>query len=181
MKIIVGSKNPVKINAVKNTIKDYPLFANAIVEGVEVNSKVSNQPNTLEAIIDGAMNRAKAAFDKGADLGFGIESGIFKVPHTKTNYMNLEFCAIYDGKEYHLGTTSAFEYPKKLMKCVLTEGIEVSEAAKKCGFESQNKGARLGNNEGMIGLLTKGRLNRTTYAMEAVRMALIHLENSEHY
>lgn len=181
MKIIVGSKNPVKINAVKECISDYYFLKEANVSGVEADSLVGNQPKTLELTIKGAMNRAKTAFEHGANLGIGIEAGLFKVPYTKTEYMNAEVCAIYDGKEFHLGMSSAFEYPRKVTETAIKENIEISDAAKKCGFTSKTGAEKLGQGEGMIGLLTKGRLNRTTYGMECVRMALIHLENSEHY
>lgn len=161
MKIIVGSKNPVKVNAVKQCIQNYPFLSNSTVEGIEVDSGVGNQPKSIEDTVKGAKTRAKIAFEKGADLGVGLEAGLMKVPGTKSDYMNAEMCVIYDGHEYHLGMSSAFEYPNSLIKLVKEEGIEISEAAKKCGFISKTN-ERLGNAEGMIGLLTKGRLNRTT-------------------
>jgi len=67
-------------------------------------------------IVSGAKNRALAAYKTGEySLAFGIESGIFEVPHTKSGYMDTTCCAIYDGKEYHLGLSCCIEYPKAMI------------------------------------------------------------------
>ena len=98
--------------------------------------------------------------------------------HTKSGYLDTCVCAIFDGREFHLGLSSCFEYPTSIVKEVLKRGLTVSEAAKKLGF-SQKKD--LGAQEGMIGILTKGRLNRSEYTYQAILTAMIHLENKEFY
>jgi len=55
MKILVGSKNPVKIKAVEEAFSKY--FDNIVVEGINVNSGVSVQPVNNETYA-GAQNRA---------------------------------------------------------------------------------------------------------------------------
>ena len=55
MKILVGSKNPVKIKSVEEAFSLY--FQNFSVEGIEVNSGVPVQPINDETYI-GAQNRA---------------------------------------------------------------------------------------------------------------------------
>ena len=59
MKIIIASKNNIKIDAVKETIKDYPLFKNTEITSISVESGVPNQPKTINDTIQGAINKAK--------------------------------------------------------------------------------------------------------------------------
>ena len=174
MKINVGSKNPAKIEAVAEIVKEYPNLAHADVSGVEVSSDVSHQPKSLEETIRGAMNRAKNAFEN-CDYGIGIESGLMQVPHTKSGYMDMCVAAIYDGKEFHLGLSSAWEFPdKKVIESMIKEGIDMNEAVRRAGLTRKPK---VGSEEGAIGILTKGRVDRKEYTKQALRMALIHLEN----
>jgi inosine/xanthosine triphosphatase len=173
MKIKVGSKNIIKISAVSEIVRDYPHLKDAIVEGVETNSYVSNQPKSLEETINGAINRARSAF-LDCDYSIGIESGLIQVPNTKSGYMDVCVCAIYDGKEFHLGLSSAWEFPNPaVMDLIVKEGFEMSEAINKAGM---TKNKNIGSAEGAIGILTKGRLDRKEYTKQALRTALIHLE-----
>ena len=75
MRINSGSKNKIKIDALKEILFDYPYFKNAEIEAVEAPSGVDNQPKSLEETISGAMNRAKKAF-ANCDYSFGLESGL---------------------------------------------------------------------------------------------------------
>jgi inosine/xanthosine triphosphatase len=177
MKINIGSKNKAKIDALTEILKEYPDFLDAEVVPMEVSSGVSEQPKSLEEAVEGATNRAKNSF-KDCDYSVGLESGIFKVPKTKTGYMDTSCCAIYDGKDFHLGLSSCFEYPIELTKQVLNGKTDISTAAKNLGITEKDK---LGSEEGMIGILTKGRLDRKNYTKQALRTALIHLENKELY
>lgn len=171
MKIIVGSKNPIKIAAVAESLVLYPHLAGAAVLGMEIFSGVSDQPKTLPETVQGAMNRAKGAF-KDCDYGFGIESGLMDVPNTKSGFMDVCVCAIYDGVEYHLGLSSAWEAPKQVMEYI-KKGFDMNQAAFKAGLTNDPK---VGFSEGLIGIVTKGRLTRKEYTKEAIRTALIHLE-----
>lgn len=177
MKIAVGSTNTIKVDAVKEIISEYDFFASAEVISCDVFSEVSNQPKNLDQTIRGAMNRAKNAIHN-CEYSFGLESGLMKVPHTKSGYMDFCACAIYDGKKFHLGLSSCFEYPKKVIRLIFEEGLEVDEAYHQLGLTDN---ARIGRAEGVIGQLTKGRLKRKEYTKQAIRTALIHLENLELY
>lgn len=88
MKVIVASKNPIKIEAVKEIIKEYKDLANFQVEGIEANSGVSKQPKSLEETVRGAINRAITVFNNNYIYRFGIESGLMIVPQTKTGSMD---------------------------------------------------------------------------------------------
>ncbi len=177
MKIVVGSTNNVKVEAVREAIRDYDILSNAEVSGVDVNSEVSEQPKSVDETIQGAMNRAKNAF-RDCDYSFGIESGLMQVPNTKTGYMDVCACVIYDGQNYHVGLSSAFEYPREVTRLVFEEGLEINQAAYRTGL---TKNPKVGSAEGAIGILTRGRLIRKDYTKQAVAMALIHLENLKLY
>ena len=175
MRINVGSKNQVKVDAVKEIIKDYDFLSEAEVFSLEVTSGVYKQPTSTDETIQGAMNRAKSAF-QNCKYSFGIESGLITIPNTKTGYMNICACAIYDGKDYHLGLSSAFEYPTKVTKLVFSDNLEIDEAIYKAGLTNDK---RIGRSGGVIGYLTKNRLKRKEYIKQAITTALIHLENPE--
>lgn len=180
MKIVIGTKNQAKIEAVIETLTNYELLKNALIMAKEVASGVSEQPKSLEETIQGAMNRAKNAFEKVDECayGFGLESGIFPVPNTKTGWMDTTVCAIYDSHNFHLGLSSCFEYPRELTRLVNEQGITVSQAANEAGISDK---LDLGAQEGMIGILTRNRLTRKGYTKQAIITALIHLENPALY
>jgi inosine/xanthosine triphosphatase len=177
MKIGVGSKNKTKVDAVRDLLKEYPMFEDGEVLSIDVQVEEFGHPKSLDETVEGAVKRAKQAY-AGNDYGFGIEGGLMKVPQTKSGYMEVAACAIYDGKEIHLGLSQACEWPKKAIEGILHKGLDGSQAMKAAGFTQHEK---LGEQEGLVGIFTKGRMNRTDYNKGAIMMALMHLENPEHY
>ncbi|MBD7935498.1 MULTISPECIES: DUF84 family protein [Cytobacillus] len=72
MKIYIGSKNPTKVQAVKNIF-----IENSEVIAVDVASNVAKQPMTDQETIQGAINRAKGALYEGDGvIGIGLEGGV---------------------------------------------------------------------------------------------------------
>ena len=177
MKINIGSKNPAKINALKEISKEYPEFADAEIISKEVSTGVSEQPKSLQETVEGAMQRARNSFND-CDYSFGLESGLMPVPYTKTGYMDTTVCAIYDGKNFHLGLSSSFEYPPKILKYMFENEKDASSAFRELKLTDE---PYIGWGDGIIGVLTKNRLNRKEYTKEAIRTALIHLENKNLY
>ncbi|HNW71880.1 MAG TPA: DUF84 family protein [Candidatus Paceibacterota bacterium] len=177
MKIGVGSKNKTKINAVSDLLKNYPMFKDAEVFGVTVNIEEFGHPKNIKETVSGAVDRAKQSY-KDNDFGFGIEGGLMEVPYTKSGYMEVAACAIFDGKKIHIGLSSACEWPKKVIDGILNKGLDGSQATKLAGLTEHEK---LGEHGGIIEILTKGRMNRTDFNKTAVAMALIHLENPEYF
>jgi len=173
MKIIVGSTNKAKLDAVKEIIKEYPVLSGAEVIEASAESGVSNQPMSLDETLVGAMNRAKAVFIN-CDYSIGLESGLMPVPYTKSGYMDFGACAIFDGSEYHLGLSSAWEFPdKRVTDFIIKEGLSMSEAINKAGLTND---PNIKSEEGAVGILTKGRMTRKEYTKQSLRTALIHLE-----
>jgi len=177
MKINVGSKNDIKVNAVREVIRDYDFLVNADVLSLEVSSEISDQPKSIDETILGAMNRAKNAF-QNCDYSFGIEDGLINIPKTKTGYMNVCVCAIYDGQNFDIGLSPAFEYPCDVIRLVFDKGMDINQAFYKIGL---TKNPKIGSAEGAIGILSNGRLLRKEYTKQAIIMALIRIENSEKY
>ncbi|NTU98383.1 inosine/xanthosine triphosphatase [Candidatus Falkowbacteria bacterium] len=174
--IKVGTTNKAKIEAVEEMVREYPLLAGFEVVGVKAESGVSDQPMTIEETINGAMNRAKNAFCE-CHFSIGLESGLFPVPKSKTGYMDVCICAIYDGEEYFLGMSSAWEFPdKRITDLIVNEGLDMTQAVNKAGMTNN---PTIGAAEGAIGILTKGRLTRKGYTKQALLTAMIHLEEHE--
>ena len=172
MIINIASHNPTKIDALREIIRDYDNLNLAAVIDVDGFSRVSEQPITLEETILGAINRAREAF-KDCDYSVGLESGLMAVPYTQSGYMDVCACAIFDGHNYYLGLSSAWEPPAKIVQYIIQEGLDMNEAAFKAGLTPNKK---VGSAEGLVGIVTKGKLSRKEYTKEAIRMALIHLD-----
>ncbi|MDD4610795.1 MAG: DUF84 family protein, partial [Patescibacteria group bacterium] len=126
----------------------------------------------VEETIDGGMNRARAALSD-CDYSIGLESGLMAVPKTETGFMDFCVCAMFDGNEFHLGLSSAWETPKKIADHMLIDGLNMTDAAFKAGYTDN---PQIGSAEGLIGIVTKGRLTRKDYTKQAIITALIHLE-----
>jgi inosine/xanthosine triphosphatase len=130
---------------------------------------------SLDETIEGAIFRAKAVFED-CEYSVGIEDGIALVPNTRSGYMNFCACAIYDGKRIYLGLAPAFEYPPKFIEKVLNEGMTISQA-----FVPVTGKPDIGYEEGIIGWLTGGRMNRKDYTELAVEMAKVQIDNAALY
>lgn len=78
MKIIIGSKNPAKITAVKNSLQ----HLDAEFIPMDIPSGVNAQPFSDEETIRGAVNRAVNALKQGnGDIGIGLEGGVQETSH----------------------------------------------------------------------------------------------------
>lgn len=167
--IRVGSLNPVKLGAIRE-VMSVP-FPQARFEPVPAPSEVSDQPLGLEETLRGAKNRARNAF-ADCTLSVALESGLIEVPGSNTGYMNLTACAIYDGREMYLGLGPAFELPPEVTRLVVAEGLELDPAVRRAGL-TENE--RIGYSQGIIGILSGGRVTRMDYSRPAVSMALVRM------
>ncbi len=176
MKVIIGSKNKNKVEALVEIVAQYDFLASAEIFGLDVDSQVADQPKSLKETVGGAKNRAEKAF-KNCDLGVGVEDGLMEVEESLTGFMNVCVCALYDGKRYYLGLSAAFEYPPKAVDLV-EKGMDINQAFYSLGLTENSS---VGSAEGAIGILTRGRWNRKETAKQAITSALIQLENKELY
>lgn len=173
MKINIGSKNPVKIEAVRDAFSLF--FDNINVKSFSVSSGVDSQPKSLEEIIQGARNRAINCFNN-CDYAVGIEAGIFPI-NNLTKYLDVCCCAIYDGKRIvGLGFGPGFEYPQFIVKRILQEGLEVGQI-----FDKIFKGKNINRKQGAVGILAHNKYSRKDFIRDGVIMALFPLLNKELY
>ena len=93
-------------------------------------------------------------------------------------WLNIVTCSIWDGSRHSIGMGSGFMVPPLFIGLVLTENMDLSEAAFKVGF---TKKKRIGYEEGIIDPLTNGKINRKEYIKQAIMMAMIQLNHPEQY
>lgn len=171
MKFIVGSLNPVKIAAVRELVPEFPCLQGIDIEGVGAESGVSKQPLSLADIMRGARNRATVAWAMHDDVcGIGTESGIIQVPHA--GWIDVTGCIMMASNRSWSGLSWGFQVPADIMQHVFN-GLDLSEAAKAAGYTGKDK---LGSSEGIIGVLTKGRVPRIEQLKSALRQALYAYE-----
>lgn len=173
LKVVVGSSNPVKLNATRNVLER--IYGELTISSLDVNSEVSDQPFGLDETIQGAVNRAKNALSEDFDLSVGIESGLIEVPQTITGYIDIQWCAIFDGEQITIGASSGFEYPPAVINKVL-EGVEVGDVMDKVTGVND-----LGQKKGAVSYLSRDMLNRTENTEECVLTAMIPRMNKEIY
>lgn len=174
MKINVGSKNAVKVSAVRETLKLYPnLFQNLEVLGTDVSVEEFGHPIGFDSIINGSNDRAKESF-KNCSYSIGLESGLVEVPKTKSGYMEISACTIFDGGNLYHGLSSGFEWPLSVTKGILSGDGDASKLFKDLKITNSNKqGAEEG---GIVGVLTNNRMLREEQIKQSLVLALIYLE-----
>lgn len=180
MIIHVGSENETKIQAVREALALYPtLFPTPKIFGVDVHVPVFGHPKNTKETVEGAIMRAKKAFTEDSDYSFGLEGGLMEVPYTNTGFMEVNVCAIYDGKRIFLGLSPAFEWPVSVTKLIVKGKTDASHAFKELGLTDHEKlGAVKG---GIVGPLTGGRCTREEFMKSSIVMALIQLDKPEFF
>jgi|SRR3989344_1733011 len=174
-KIIVASKNPVKINATLNGFQKMFPAETFEIDGVSVPSGVGDQPKNDAEIFQGSWNRANNASEAviGADFWVGIEGGV----EEKDNDTESFAWIIIKGRngKFGKGRTGTFFLPPKVAE-LIEQGKELGEAD---DIVFQRKNSKQEN--GAVGILTGDVINRTKFYIEAVVLALIPFKNEELY
>lgn len=173
-KVIIASKNPVKINAVKLGFEKMFATETFEFEGISVPSGVKDQPMDNQETMTGAINRANNAKTQlqDADYWVGIEGGIEKI----NGEMEAFAWIVIESKDTKgKARTGTFFLPKKIVE-LIDEGKELGEADDVVfgGTNSKQK-------NGAVGILTKDIVTRTSYYTEAIILALIPFRNLELY
>ncbi|EKB48465.1 inosine/xanthosine triphosphatase [Cecembia lonarensis] len=172
--IIVGSKNPVKISCTEAAFHQ-AFQGSFLVEGLNVSSDVSDQPYGDEETFQGALNRArnsKNVFPE-ADYWVGIEGGVDLIQDEMHAFA---WVVVLDSND-HIGKakTSTFFLPKAIVDLV-SKGMELGEADDKVFDRSNSK-----QENGAVGILTNGAIDRKEYYQQAVVLALIPFLKKELY
>lgn len=174
IKVIVASKNPVKIECAQQGFQKVFNNNQILVEGVSVPSGVADQPMSDKETLDGAKNRAENAKNDypDADYWIGIEGGIDEL------YDSMEaFAWVYIISNERVGKarTASFDLPPKIRE-LIHEGIELGVADDMVFKRSNSK-----QKNGAVGILTHDLINRAEYYEPAVILALIPFVNPELY
>ncbi len=176
MKVLVGSENPVKIEAVKEAFSRF--FKRVEVIGIKVGSKVSAQPIN-EEVFEGARNRAmelkKINEEKalGAEFFVGIEGGIIKLISRWFVFGGM--CIVDNKRKIGYGTSPFFELPETITQHLLN-GIELGDIMDKITGEHNTK-----QKQGAIGFFTRGMIDRKTFYVDGLIVALIPFINEDFY
>ncbi len=172
MKVLIGTKNPGKIEGAKRALEKY--FDNFEIEGVKIESNVSEQPVGIETY-NGAVNRVNNLINYAkennitADLFLSVESGLT----SELGFWAITNIAVIKNANGEMGTgaSGSFPVPNQLVESIKTEtlGVVMDKVFNETDLRSSTGG---------IGLLTKEHITRIDLTTEAFVMALIPFINS---
>jgi inosine/xanthosine triphosphatase len=177
MRVIVGSKNPVKVGAVEEAFKKY--WPECEVVGIEVESGVASQPMSELETMNGARQRAYGALktDSG-DYGVGVEGGVCELNPTSPNWSGMHggkgrlfecawVCIVDRNGVEGLGGGLYFELPSKIAERIKAGGELGPLMDEFTGKTNVKQGS------GAIGIFAKGELDRKGAYVQIVLSALI--------
>ncbi len=175
-RVVVASRNPVKVGAVEGAFRRMVPGGVAEVVGVSVESGVSDQPLSDLETMHGAEARAEAAeaLRPEADYWVGIEGGIESRAESCTeNGGMMAFAWVVVRSSFGIGRarSGSFFLPDEVSRLV-REGMELGEADDIVFARSDSK-----QEEGAVGLLTHGVIDRRALYEHAVVLALAPLKN----
>ena len=173
MKVLIGTKNPGKIEGAKKALENY--FNDVEIVGVKVPSNVKDQPVNRETYL-GAKNRVgnlvKFAKENNieADLYMAIESGITN----ELGFWSIINVAVIKNNQNQVGcgTSAGFPVPQKYVKDIINDtlGTVMDKLFNETDLRSSTGG---------IGLLTHDVLTRIDLNTQAFTMALTPFINKE--
>lgn len=173
MKILMGTKNPGKIEGARQAFEKY--FDSVEIEGISVESEVGNQP-VNEEILQGAKNRVKNLKKYAntnnikADFYIASEAGITNL---LGEWIDINAVIIEDSKGFQsIGTSQGFPIPDKYI-----EEIKQTELGKV--MDRLFSGKELGKGKGGISFLTKDEITRIDLTRNAFIMALTRFINED--
>ena len=173
LRVAVGSKNPVKLAAVRQAFfrafPDRPI----VCVGHDVPSGVSDQPWGREETRKGAIQRTHEALlaETGADYAVGIEGGVVDV---LDGLRSVAYVAILRGHDFRFSIehTASFALPPRVERLVRGQepGHDKLELGAACDlvFKATNSKQQ----GGTVGAVTRGLLDRTAYYEHAIVCAL---------
>ena len=173
IKILMGTKNPGKIQGAKEAFEKY--FDNVEIEGIAVDSEVGNQPLNEEISL-GAKNRVKnlKKYAKEnniiADFYVASEAGI---TNSLGSWIDINTAIIEDKNGFQsIGVSQGFEIPEKYI-----DEIKATELG--LVMDKIFSGSHLNTGKGGISFLTHNEISRIDLTRNAFIMALISHINGE--
>lgn len=178
-RIVVASRNPVKIKATLDGFRR--MFPNREFEihAISASSGVSSQPLSDARTLQGAQNRARNASQQvpEADYWVGIEGGIEGSiqKHCEGSMAAFAWIVITSRGRVGQARTATFFLPDAVAELV-RQGQELGQADDIVFDRTNSK-----RQEGAVGLLTGNVIDRTQLYAHAVVLALIPFRHPDHY
>lgn len=174
-RLVIGSKNPVKIEAVRSGFTALFPERSCVTQGVSVPSGVADQPMSEAETLLGAENRAAASrkAHPDADFWFGVEGGIAEINDELSVFAWI--VALSKNGLSGRGRTATFFLPPPV-SALVRQGIELGDADDQIYGTSNSK-----QNVGAAGLLSNNVITRTTLYQPAVIMSLFPFKNQKLY
>lgn len=171
IRISISTRNELKISALRDYVSTF--MKNFEIKNNRDYETELNQPFGEDTIAM-ATKRALSGL-KDNDYSLGIESGVFYKASNDT-YLDFHYCVLIDREgRTTIGSSSGFEVPPNIMKRLkLNETI--SDAYEKIYGVSD-----IGGKEGIVGVISGGRLRRYDLITESIRNAFIPRFNVEFY
>lgn len=178
MTIIIASTRVPKINGVKKAV--YKIASHFGIDqssitftSVEAQSGVSDNPKSIGETMLGAQQRAQSVFKKiGHEnvLSIGVEGGLFQ---SGEKVFLQSWVCVYDGVQFHFGSSGSIELPEKLAKSVMVDGIELGIAIDHFAQEVDVR-----SKQGTFGILSRDLITREDSFEMATTLALMPLFNN---
>jgi inosine/xanthosine triphosphatase len=172
VKIVVASKNPVKINAVREAFSAVYPDCELTVVGVDVDSGVGDQPDSDAKTREGARARAMQAraAEPDADFWVGLEGGVDVVDD---QLMAFAWMAI-KGRQGDISEARSATLPlPPAVKELVASGMELGAANDRVFATVNSK-----QGGGAYGLLTDGRYTREGIYAQTLVIALTPFVNA---
>jgi len=173
IKMVVGSKNPVKISAAKSAICDMLCTQDVECIGLNAPSGVAEQPMTSEETQIGAINRVKYCQQQtNADFYVAIEGGVDQFEYGPATFA---FVAIAGKEHMSIGRSCNLPLPLVVYQA-LKNGEELGHVMDRL-FNTHN----VKQKGGAIGLLTNGLATRESVYRQATLLAMAPFVNPNLY
>lgn len=173
MKVLIGTKNPAKIEGAKKAFDEY--FDDIEIVGIDVKSEVSEEPVNDE-IYEGAKNRVNNLIKYAKENNIypnyylGIESGMTN-KFGKWMIINIAVIKDKDNNE-SFGTSASFPIPDKYVNEIMQ--TDLGKVMDRIFMEQD-----LRIKKGGINFLTHGKISRIDLTKEAFVMALTQYVNGD--
>lgn len=161
MKIVIGTKNPAKVQAVQAVFAEYkPDYLT-----LNVASGVNDQPFSDEETMKGAVNRAFAALEQGkGDIGIGLEGGVHQ--HESGLFLCNWGALAVKGEPPIIGGGARIPLPEEIaerLKAGEELGPVMDEYAQKENVRKQ---------EGAIGIFSNGQVDRAEMFTHVMKLLI---------
>lgn len=173
MRILVGSRNPVKIDAVRSALT--PLFPDRRLEciGVHAPSGVPEQPMNSSQTRLGAINRMQYCRQHGpADFYVAMEGGVDVFADGPASFA---YVAIADAQRQSLGCSAHLPLPPVAYQA-LQQGHELGPVMDRL-FDTHNSKQK----GGAMGLLTNGNVTRESVYTQTLVLTMARFLHPDLY